>query len=166
MISIKKLQLLTVLMFLGTTVTFAQKQNFSGNWKINIEKSEFNGAPSYTAAKAYKIVQNDKTISIELTNVNQNNEEVLLSNKLTLDGKDNSSVTASKRTKTANVTWSKDAKMMIIKSQFSVTEQPDVLDYTTEQNWNLADDKKQLTVKSTTVTKASEYTITAVYDKQ
>src|SRR5258706_5348967 len=84
----------------------AQLHSFSGNWIINEQKSEFEGAPLFIASKALKVIQYSDSITIvRITAEDKDYTETLFFN-----GQQDQSSTPSKRIKTASIQWIEDGK--------------------------------------------------------
>ncbi len=138
------------------------RSDFTGTWKLNVDKSAFGNAPQNAAVKQFDIIQRNDSIAIRRITVHDNNEEVTTSETISMDGKPCSYVMPSKKTKTSSITWSSGGDTMTTVSAYSKPDKPDEIEYKLSQTWKLSSQGKELVVVLTT----PSYEIKAVYDKQ
>jgi len=151
----------------NSTVTFAQRANFSGNWVINIEKSEFGKAPLYTVSKELKIEQKEDSLNIVAYSTNQIGEDNPPAlTKYKLDGKPTSKITEDKRKMITTIQWSGNSRIFTKTSHFSLPNNESQEDYIRTDIWQLSDDGKTLIIERNVESKGGKYFIKAIYDKK
>jgi preprotein translocase subunit SecF len=135
--------------------------NFSGTWRLNMEKSKFGQVPSVAAAQQYQVEQNKKEIALKWIAKNQNNEDVSSSQKLQMDGTPEKALLPSQVTRTMKVSIDPNKNTLIFNMSYSKPNSPGEADYELTEVWSMSEDGKTLIVEL----KSPGYTITAVYDK-
>lgn len=60
----KKITFIVALMIIGATQLWAQNTRLKGDWKLNIDKTDFKGLPSQALPKAYTITTNGETVTV------------------------------------------------------------------------------------------------------
>lgn len=105
---------------IATISATGQNADFSGNWKLNTEKSTLNAEFSM-APKQVNITQNNNDLSLERL-LEFQGQSMTVTDKFTLDGKEciNEGFQGSK--KKSVVTWSDDKKSLIIKTKFPIQD--------------------------------------------
>jgi hypothetical protein len=158
--------LIVVLIFLLNFQTaFSQQTDFSGNWKINLKKSEFGDAPQFTASKALKVNQQSGQIKVERLNQTDLDADSTSTETLKLNGEPLEITTADKRAKKMTASLTNNGNVLVRKvaaflpngdNQFNAVE-----------TWSMSDDKKYLMLTMTLQDYSGfEYTIKTVYDRQ
>jgi len=148
----------TFALVLFSTVAMGQKVNYSGEWKLNEDKSEL-GFEFSLAPASITVIHTRKTLDLKLLGV-FDGQEVVSEQHYTLDGKEceNPGFMDSVTKSTALV----DRKTKTIKIvTFGSAEG---MDYTLTQNISLKEGS--LVVKSEAVADLGELIETQVYDKQ
>jgi hypothetical protein len=133
--------------------------SFSGNWKINLERSE--GGKS--APKAMKMKLTKDSIFIErITSDDQTFVE-----KMSFDGKVNICTTTSGRRKSGSAKWDEEGKAFTENATLGEPDDPDQVAFTVVEHWQLSEDQNQVTVftKLTNASGASGQR-RDVYDRQ
>jgi type 1 fimbria pilin len=158
--------LLTGIFLLTSSVTFAQKVNFSGTWTYSETKSVLGGegGPRGAAVKM-TIKQEGNTMSIEKTTRRQSGEENISTENYTLDGKECENPTFGDRTKKSTVTWSEDKKSLTIASKTVFEREGQQMEIDTIEVFTLSQDKKSLSIDYTSKSSRGERKNTFVYDK-
>lgn len=158
--------LVTGMFLLFSSVTFAQKVNFSGTWTYNETKSVLGGegGPRGAAVKM-TIKQDGKNMSIEKTTRRQSGEENTYTENYTLDGKECENTTSGDRIKKSTAIWSEDKKSMTITSKMVFERDGQQMEINTTEIFTLSSDKKNLNIDYTSVSARGERKNTFVYDK-
>jgi len=162
------LALLTiVLLLLSSTILLAdeEKVNFSGEWTLNKDKSDFGdsgGRRRGRAATKLVIEQQDNKLVVESFRQNRDGEEVSRKLTFTLDGKKNKNdMNFGEQVATAK--WSKDGKTLTIESTITMSRGDRDITIESTDNWSL--DGDVLTIGSTRTTPRGERKSKAVYNK-
>lgn len=145
---------LIVILFLVVGVGFcaiAQKTDFSGNWKINVEKSKLDDSNGFT--KGYNIVQKGDDLSLEWTIEFPDGKHITWAEKITLGKGDASKfLTDMQRTRFMSASFSQDGKNILLNKKLSKVNKSDEIDsfYQLNERWSLSADGKELLVEMTT----------------
>ncbi len=150
---------LFLLIILGTAFTVAaQVPDFSGNWKLNTEKSKLNAEFSMAPLQLI-VAQKDNDLSIERHSEFQG-EAVTMTDKFTLDGKECINKGFMDTQKKSNAAWSDDKKSLKITSKI-VTDDGNEINIT--EIFKL--DGGNLVVDSSSSSSWGDMAETHVYDK-
>jgi hypothetical protein len=114
----KSLMSLFVLFLVALTVS--AQPDFSGKWKLNKEKSTLNDQFSM-APTEISIVQSNNEINME-KKANFQDNEFIIKDKLTLDGKECINDGMMDTKKKSTVTFSDDKKLMIVSSKIPMQD--------------------------------------------
>lgn len=148
---------LSVCLTIGTlTAVAADKPDFSGNWKLNVEKSDFGPMPKPEKAE-YVIAHKDPELNVKSTAVTQMGE-VTNEVKITTDGKEFTNTMHGQEVK-GNAAW--EGKVLVVTQKLNVQGTEIVL----VQKWTLADDNKSITQDVAITTPQGELKQKAVLDK-
>ncbi len=140
--------------------------NFTGDWKLNEQKSDLGQNNGRGAAKALKVISSDAGISMERTSTNQDGESVVRKEALTFDGKEAESTGGfgnSKRKATAK--WSDDGSSMIINAITTFERDGETREIKQKETWKLADNGQTLMVESNSSSSFGENSMKLVYEK-
>ena len=149
-----------------TSATDIASVDFSGEWKLNEQKSEL-GQFGGRSAKTIKVTSSDaKGISIERTSTNQNGEAVVRKESLTFDGKESESAGGfGNSTRKASAKWSDDGQSMIINSVTTFDRNGEKMEVKQKETWKLGDSGQTLTIESNSTSSFGESTTKLVYEK-
>ena len=139
------------------TGAFAQKPNFSGTWKLNVDKSEFGPLPGYIS-RTDMIEHSDPKLKVTINSETQQGKQEATSN-YTTDGKEATNKMGSQDVK-STVTWQGNNLVMNAKTSF-----PDG-DITINSVWSLAEDGKTLTQTVHLTAPTGEADRKLVFEKQ
>ena len=114
----KKL-LFVIVMALATMAASAQA-NFSGSWKLNSSKSELNDQWSM-APKSIDIKQSGNELGVD-KHVSFQNNDMTISDKFTLDGKECINQGWGDTEKKSTVNWSDNKKSLVINTSISMRD--------------------------------------------
>jgi hypothetical protein len=168
----KNLKKMRLLMAIGLYVIFFVPVsgqngviNFSGNWSLNESKSKFGDGPFRMAASILSVKQEGNNLSIDRTMNGPDGQEMKMTGKYTMDGKEceNSGMMDMKTKST--VTWSADKKSFTIASSTLFNMNGDNMEMKSSETWKLESDKT-LRIDATNDTPDGEMKTSVVYDKQ
>lgn len=142
----------------------AQTTNFTGDWKVNWEKSDFGTLPKSFAATEFKIIQNQSSININRIIVfrdsSSKSEEILY-----FDGSTTTSDFKIKK-KEASIKWSTQGKSLIETAiQKFINKDGKNDQYQSVETFSLSEDKKTLLYVRQVNGDDINFTIKAEYDK-
>jgi hypothetical protein len=142
----------------------AQTTNFTGDWKVNLEKSDFGSWPKTHAASQFKMIQGQNVITIERI-INFKDSTTKSTEKLIVDG----SPTVTKfpdRTKEANIKWSPEKTSLIeIAVQKFTNVDGTKGQYQSVEIFNLSKDKRELLYERRVISEKVNFIIRAIYSK-
>jgi hypothetical protein len=116
------------------------KPNFSGNWKLNVSKSNFGQMPAPDSA-TYKVVHEEPKLKSSIKQSGQMGE-MEFENNLTTDGKESTAEIFGQPIKNT-AKWDGDTLVIDSKGKFGDNE------FTMNAKWTVSDDGKTLTVVQT-----------------
>jgi hypothetical protein len=139
--------------------------NFSGTWALNESKSKFGDGPFRMAASTLIVKQDGNNLSVERTMNGPDGQEMKMTAKYTLDGKEceNSGMMDMKTKST--VTWSADKKSIIVASSTLFSMNGDNMEMKSSESWKLEGDKT-LRIDAVNGTPDGDMKTSAVYDKK
>lgn len=141
------------------SLCFAQsKPDFSGEWKLNVEKSDFGAVPQKPEGLSRKIEHKDPELKVATTQTAGGNTQTRES-KYTTDGKD--SMNKYGETEVKSVAKWEGAALNIMTSR---EVQGNTITQT--ENWTLSGDGKELIVNNDIKTPMGELKIKLVMDKK
>ncbi len=143
----------------------AQKANFSGTWAFNEAKSQLGEGRFRAPASKLVITQTDNAFAIEKTAKGMNDEETVVKEKYTLDGKESVNEGMMNSSKKSIVSWSADNKSLTINSTTSIERDGNTMEIKAVEVFTLSDDGKTLTINSTSTSPRGERKQTIVYTK-
>ena len=152
--------------FLVPMNSYAQsgKVNFSGEWSFNESKSNMGEGRFQTSLKL-TIKQEGNNLTIERLQTGRDGQEMKLTQKLTLDGKESENTTR-RGTRKSAVTWSDDGKSLTIKSKMVFDRGGEIMEMKSIEQWKMTDGGKILSIESSSSTPRGERKATMVYDKK
>lgn len=142
----------------ATASLAAAKPNFSGDWTLNTEKSNFGPMPG-PAKMTRKIAHTEPTLKLATTQVGPQGE-VTSELSYTTDGKESVNKVRGSDVKSV-AKWDGDA--LVVDSKREV---PGMGEITQKENWSLSGDGKTLTINNHINTPQGEFDITIVFNKQ
>lgn len=103
-----------------STMTFGQKVDFSGTWKINREKSELNDQFSM-APNSIVVEQTKKEMSLQ-RNSSWQGQDYSYTDKFTLDGEECENLGFMEMVKKSTVVWNEDKKSLKINTTIEMQD--------------------------------------------
>lgn len=144
------------------TLAVKAKIDFSGRWKLILDRSEYGEAPINTLIKEVVVTQNSTEIII-LRIAGDSGKEVSSTESPSFDGKVNEQVKSS-YTKKANLKWSDDGKQF--KELASYDYKDDNMDRNMIETWSIDEGSKNLVIVRDVVLKSGPtYSTKCVYEK-
>jgi len=168
----KVMKKMRLLMVLGLSVIFfvqvsAQNGviNFTGEWALNESKSNFGDAQFRMAASILTVKQEGNNLSTERTMNSPDGQEMKMTGKYTMDGKEceNPGFMDSKTKST--VKWSADGKSITIASSTLFNMNGDNMEMKASEIWTL-DGDKTLKIETSNTMPDGEMKTSLVYDKK
>lgn len=164
----KRLFITTILVFAVSSLALSPRQaaqdtkpaatpNFTGTWKLNIEKSNFGPAPA-PDSRVDKVEHKEPALHVDSTRVQQGVEDKI-SLSLTTDGKENSNTVNGAELK-SKLKW--EGAALLIDSAANVEGKAISL----KDKWTLSPDGKTLTIARHYTGPEGEADFTYVLDKQ
>ena len=142
----------------------AGKTDFSGDWKLNEEKSELPERGRRMLSLTLVIKQKDNVLDVTRTYSGRDGAEYTLEEKLTLDGKE-STTTFRESPKTTTVKWSEDRKSLHMVSKMIFSRNGNEFEIDTKEVWKFNSDG-ELAIDITSTTPRGERQMALVYSKK
>lgn len=133
------------------------KPNFSGTWKLNVEKSEYGPMPAPTSM-VDKIAHEDPSLKINRTQVGQQGE-LNYDLNFTTDGKESSNTIRGNAMK-STVNW--EGETLVFDTKFSIQDN----EITFKDKWNVSPDGKTITINRHAASPQGEIDQKLVMEKQ
>lgn len=143
----------------------AQQANFSGDWRLNEQKSTLGQFGGRMAAKKLKLDGQTENLSIQRFSVGQDGNEATTSEKLTFDGKESESTVFGNSKKKSTAKWSDDGKSLNVNSNIALERNGEKIEIKVTEVWKLTDDGKSLSIESTSTSTWGTNTMKLVYDR-
>lgn len=143
--------------FFLTTAILAAKPNFSGEWKLNISKSDFGQLPA--PEKMLRSVKHaDPNLEIK-TQQSGPQGEVSSELKYTTDGKETTNTTRGGEVK-GTCKW--DGDVLVVESKRTIQN----MEINQTDRWSLSADGKSMLVEATFKTPQGDLNLKIAFDKQ
>jgi hypothetical protein len=156
------LALIILLFILPSFSLLAQKNGFSGEWKLNTEKTVL--ADNQLFLSGLKILHRNDSILVTRTYQNGNGDEYPFDENLSLDGKE-SKITIYDMPRTSKATKSPANGSLIIESTTTFSGQNGEENLVTKESWNVDSEGKVLTIGYTNKMSSGEVSGTNYYNK-
>ena len=139
--------------------------NFSGTWVLNESKSKLGDGPFRMAASSLNVKQDGNNLTIERAMSGPDGQEMKMSGKYTLDGKECENAGMMDMKTKSKVNWSADKKSITIASVTIFNMNGDNMEMKSTEIWAL-DGDKTLKIEATNDTPDGEKKTTIIYDKK
>ncbi len=137
------------------------KVSFTGTWAFNEGKSNLGDTGGRRFGTGDMVVKHESNLlTVERTRTNRDGEEVKMTSKYTLDGKESTNTFGQGESK-STAKWSDDGKLLTIVTKMSFNGN----EMTSSEIWGLSD-AKTLSVNATRQGQNGEVKTTRVYDKK
>ena len=153
------------LALLFTAQLSAQTVNFSGTWALNESKSKFGDAQFRMAAATLTVKQEGNTLTTERNMSSPDGQEMKMTAKYTLDGKECENVGLMESKTKSTVKWSADNKSITIASTTVFNMNGDSMEMKGTETWTL-DGDKILKMETSNTMPDGEMKTSLVYDKK
>ena len=163
----KKISFLAVGAFacLLAAATIINAVNFSGEWTLNKEKSQFGEYGENIAPKKITINSADNSVTIERLSPTMTGEEYTTKETLTFDGKQTESVIFSSKKKKKKAKRAADGQSMLVSSIINFDNNGEMMEIKVEEVWKLTADG-QLSLQSTSNSSFGTLEMKLLYDKK
>ena len=149
-------------------VAFSQQNvNLSGNWKLNEQKSDFQGQAANVVFNQIKINQTKDSLKISGLTVGQTDFGKSKTIAYPLNGSKITTTMSNNRTMDANLTWINNGSSLVRLSSYSLPGLPNTKDYESKETWSLiTGDNELILVREFTTSDGRSTTVKALYDRQ
>ena len=147
------------------SATVFDRANFSGDWKLNEQKSDLGQFGARMAVRQMKIVQTADSINLDATAPSQQGGEVTRKEKLTFDGKENENVLSPQAKKKSTAKWSEDGQTLTVSSVILFDRNGEQMEIKVTDVWKLGDNGQTLTQQSNSSSSFGENSMKLVYEK-
>ena len=162
---IGSLMLIIISVFFYVQVSAQNTANFSGKWALNESKSNLGDGPMRMAPSILAVTQEGNILSIERTMTGRDGEEIKMTGKFTLDGKECENSGFMNMKMKSTVTWAADKKSFTITSTTIFNMNGDSMEMKSTETWKL-DGDKTLKIDATNSTPDGEMNRPMVFDKK
>lgn len=165
-----KLNIIIVIILFSAVRSFAQTPDFAGNWKINVQKSDFGSIKPFVIFDHGTIIQTKDSIYLTVVGADANGNAIHATPvKYALNGSPNQRVEQDTIKVVGTCEYTADKKAMIKRMTYTSANNPQNVLETIVETWSLSGNGKELSVKRDLKSfdkKEISYSIIAVYDKQ
>ncbi|HEX8460106.1 MAG TPA: hypothetical protein VF623_01695 [Segetibacter sp.] len=142
----------------------AQKSNFSGDWKLNEQKSSL-GQYAQMAPRKLKVDGQADYLSVERFAKSPDGSDVSYNDKLTFDGKESESTLFGNTKKKSTAKWSDDGKSLNVNAVIMFDRDGQTFEVKVAEVWKFVEDGKVLSVESTSTSQMGSNTMKLFYEK-
>jgi hypothetical protein len=157
---------LIVLLVSFVAIGATMPEDFSGEWALNEQKSNFGTSNFRMGATTMKVKQEDVAITIARNGTVPNGEAYAWEEKLTADGKETETTVFGTGKRKASLKWSDDSKSFTVSSKTLLERDGNSIDITSTEIFKLSDGGKTLTVDVNSTSSFGTFTRILVYDKK
>lgn len=139
--------------------------NFSGEWKLNEQKSEL-GERGRMAARQLKVSSHADSISFERASTSQSGNVITTKERLTFDGKESEATMSGGNAKRkSSAKWSDDGQSLLVSSTILLDRNGETIEIKVKETWKLIDNGNSLSIESNSSSSFGENSMKLVYDK-
>jgi hypothetical protein len=161
----RTLIIVSLIAIAAITVTAGEKADLSGDWVFSEEKSTLDDMGTQFLPTEMKVTQKDNDLSIQRTYQREYEDDFVLEEALTMDGKEcESEFWNSPRITTAN--WSEKGDVLAIVSNITFERDGQTSELEIKEDWSLQEDGKVLSIKHHSSSDWGERDITMVFVKK
>jgi hypothetical protein len=165
-----KLKIIAALILFSVVKSYAQQADFSGQWKINVQKSDFGIVPHFMIFDQATIRQTKDSIYLTTVYMDKDYHDTSpASAKYALNGSPSQRVFQDTIKTVGSCAFTDDKKSMIKKMDYISNNDAQHLLRTSQDNWSLSSNGTELIVErnfKAFLKNEHSYIIKAVYDKQ
>ena len=141
------------------------KVDFSGEWSLNEDKSDFGESRWRRAPSKVTIAQKENDLTITRVSAGRDGGERVTTEKYTLDGKACKNEGFRNQVKESTVKWAEDSKSLIISSVMIFERDGDEFEITTTETLKISEDGKTLSIDVSSTSPRGDRKVTQVFDK-
>jgi len=163
----KKAMVLSAVAFMticSAATVQAQKPDFSGDWKLNEQKSSL-GQFAQMAPRKLKVVGQTDNLSIQRSATSPDGSEVSYTDKLTFDGKESESTLFGSAKKKSMAKWSDDGKSLTVNSTIAFDQGGQTFEVKVTEVMTLVEGGKVLSIETTANSPMGTNTTKLLFDK-
>jgi hypothetical protein len=157
------LSAITCISFFGTAA-YAQKANFSGEWKLNEAKSTL-GQYAQMAPKKLKVDGQKDSLTVQRFATSPDGNETTYNEKLTFDGKETESTVFGSSKKKSVAKWADDGQSLTVNSTIVFERDGQSFEIKVVEVWKLIESGKMLSLESTSTSQMGSNTTNLFFDK-
>jgi hypothetical protein len=139
--------------------------NFSGDWKLNEQKSDLGEFGGRFAARKLKVNSTADSLSYERTATTQSGEEIVLKESIRFDGKESENTLFGNSKKKSTAKWADDGQSLSINSTLFFNRDGEVTEIKINETWKLADNGNSLIIESNSSSSFGENSMKLLYEK-
>lgn len=151
--------------FLLSFTSLPDRVNFSGEWKLNPDKSDLGQFANF-ATTSIKTDQSNDAIIIARTAPSFQGDENTTSETLTFDGKETATKLIGESSKKSKMKWTDDGQSFSITYTLNLDFNGQQMVIQGTEKWSLANDGKTLVVENNSSSDFGDMTTKSVYDKK
>lgn len=141
--------------------------NFSGDWTLNEQKSNFgNTTFGRMGAATLKVKQESQSITIARNGTTPDGEAYAWEEKLTSDGKETETTVFGNGKRKASIKWSDDKNTFTINSKTSLERDGNSIEITSTEVFKLLDAGKTLSMEVASTSSFGTFNRSLVYDRK
>jgi mannan endo-1,4-beta-mannosidase len=148
-----------------TTRSKILMNDFSGIWVFDEERSKLDKMGIYSIPNKINIKQNKDTLNIQKTLIPEYTDDMIIDEKVILDGKENSSVMLNSP-KTTKAAWSVNCDTILINSKVIFQKGNKAAEMVINESWSLLEYGNILTIKQYSNSMWGERIITMVFKRE
>ena len=150
---------------LCSAAAIVANSNFSGDWKLNEQKSDLGQFGARMAPKSMKIDAKNESLSTERQALDMQGQPTTTKETLTFDGKETESTVFGTTKKKSTAKWSEDGKTLNVNSTILFDRDGQQTEIKVTEKWKLSDDGQTLTVEQSSSSSFGDNSMKLVYDK-
>ncbi len=139
--------------------------DFSGEWKLNEQKSELGQYGARMAPKSMKITLENEGFNFEKAGSNLQGEAVTMKDRLTFDGKETESTIFGNNKKKSTAKWSEDGNALNVNSVIMLEMNGESTEIKLTETYKLSSDGQFLELDSRSSSSFGENEMKLVYEK-
>ena len=161
----RTLLIVSLISVAAITVMAGESVDLSGTWVFSEEKSTLDDMGTQFLPTEIKITQKDNDLAIQRTYQREYEDDFVIEEELTMDGKEcKSEFMNSPRVTTAN--WSEEGDVLVIVSNITFERDGQTSGLEINEDWSLQEDGKVLSIKHHSSSDWGERDITMVFVKK
>lgn len=139
--------------------------DFSGEWKLNEQKSELGQFGERMAARKMKVTSRTDSLLFERNVLSPAGEEITSKVKISFDGKESESTLFENAKRKSAAKWSEDGQSLQVNSTILLDRNGETIEIKVQETWKLMDNGNNLAIESHSTSSFGENTMKLVYDR-